>query len=305
MISALVMSVVIGLAFYEFGLTEKIRELGTQIAPIVIGSFALFVTLLAYLRTSTYKIRSERIEELESLSKGFESIQSKVEQSIETKAGLTPEEKSQLLEYLRKQLTTESAQSVLNEIRQQHEKTLSKLETIAGVERLFSESKERLADEVDALGRRSNLNLVIGIMTAFAGLGVMAYVVFSNANTGSDKEWIAMASHYIPRTSLVIFVEVFAYFFLRLYKVNLGEIKFFQNELTNLELKYAALRTALIIDDQSLRSKVICELAKTERNFVLKKGESTVEIEARKTDKDYVVELAAAVADAVGKSKKG
>jgi len=39
-------------------------------------------------------------------------------------------------------------------------------------------------------------------------------------------------------------IELFAYFFLKLYKSDLSEIKYFQNELTNVEMRYAAVRLA-------------------------------------------------------------
>jgi hypothetical protein len=86
----------------------------------------------------------------------------------------------------------------------------------------------------------------------------------------------------IPR--LAVFIEIFSLFFLRLYRAGLDEIKFFQNELTNVETKYAALESALASKNADLTERVIGLLAETERNFLLRKGESTVELERAKID---------------------
>ncbi len=88
----------------------------------------------------------------------------------------------------------------------------------------------------------------------------------------------------IPRVTFVIFIEVFAYFFLRLYKQGLTEIKYFQNELTNVESKITALEVAYIKNDTNAISNVIDALSKTERNFILNKDQTTIEIEKTRLD---------------------
>jgi len=112
--------------------------------------------------------------------------------------------------------------------------------------------------------------------------------------TNPNYGWIITA-HYIPRLSVIVFAELFAYFFLRLYKSGLADIKYYQNELTNVELKISALKVALAAKDNELLKIVIGELAKVERNFILKKNETTVEIEKVKTEnlntKDWLEHL--------------
>lgn len=68
-------------------------------------------------------------------------------------------------------------------------------------------------------------------------------------------------------------------FFLRLYKVGLDEIKYFENEMTNVEQRQVALSVALLQDDPDLRAKILLDIAKTDRNNVLEKGQSTIELE--------------------------
>ena len=43
---------------------------------------------------------------------------------------------------------------------------------------------------------------------------------------------------------MAIFIEVFSFFFLKLYKSGLADILYYQNELTNLESKFLALELA-------------------------------------------------------------
>ena len=77
------------------------------------------------------------------------------------------------------------------------------------------ETKERLLQQVKAFGNRANINLIIGLFFSFAGTLVLIYFVTSLSET---KEWFEFISHFLPRISLVLLIELFAYFFLQLYK---------------------------------------------------------------------------------------
>ncbi|OOF01018.1 hypothetical protein BZG80_15725, partial [Salinivibrio sp. MA440] len=84
--------------------------------------------------------------------------------------------------------------------------------------------------------------------------------------------------------SLVVLIEIFAYFFLKLYKSSLSEIKYFQNEMTNSEAKLAALKCSLMTNDSEATSNVIKVLSETERNAIIEKGQTTAEIEKSKVE---------------------
>ena len=51
-----------------------------------------------------------------------------------------------------------------------------------------------------------------------------------------------------------------------------------------------ALKTAVMLSNPAL-DKILDELSKTERNFILKKGETTMELERMKNDKNEMKEL--------------
>ena len=62
----------------------------------------------------------------------------------------------------------------------------------------------------------------------------------------------------------------------------MDEIKYYQNELTNTEARLQAVDIALISDDTQAVSKIAESCSRTERNFILNKDQSTVEIEKLK-----------------------
>jgi hypothetical protein len=99
----------------------------------------------------------------------------------------------------------------------------------------LSESRARIGREIAALGRRGNLNLVIGFTTTLFSVVFLAYIVllagsvFANLNT--------LLTHDIPKVTIAVFIEVFAFFFLRLHRSALIDIKYYQMELVALALK--------------------------------------------------------------------
>jgi hypothetical protein len=149
---------------------------------------------------------------------------------------------------------------------------------------ISKEMRDRLEEEVEALGSRANINLIIGNAISVIGLSVLAYFVFTippNINPSgfySPEEIENFAKYFITRLSLVAFIEVFAFFFLRIYRHSIFEIKYFQNETTNAEFRILALEAALMIGDKEIIKKICTEMSKIERNFILKKGETTISL---------------------------
>jgi len=165
----------------------------------------------------------------------------------------------------------------------------------------FSSIKLRLNSEIDKLSRKANVNLVIGSLTTIVALMALGVVVFQSQ--GSFVSLTDMLYHYVPRLSLIIFIEVFAYFFLRLYKLNLNDMKYFQNELTTVELKLVSISTAINFGKDIDISAITIELSKTERNFILKKGETTVELEKSRIGKTDLKEILKSITD-IAKGQK-
>ena len=118
-------------------------------------------------------------------------------------------------------------------------------------------------------------------MTALTGISALAYFVVADVSrTFASLSDFAIA--FLPRLSIIVIIEMFSYFFLRLYKSSLSEIKYFQNEATNIEFNFVALESALHLQDAPLIHKALEHFIRVERNPILRTGQSTREIEDAK-----------------------
>jgi len=126
----------------------------------------------------------------------------------------------------------------------------------------------------------------------------LAYVALAKEVTFDSSAHVL--SYYVPRISFVVFIEVFAYFFLRLYKANLSDIKFYQNELTTMESKAVALKSALMEGKADALAGILKQLSTTERNFILKKGDTTVELERERIDAARALDVARHFREVIG-----
>jgi hypothetical protein len=129
---------------------------------------------------------------------------------------------------------------------------------------VFSATSLRLRREISALSRRGNLNLTIGVITTGFAMGLLAYMIFDESRSADTVA--AELSHYIPRVTTVTFIEVFSFFFLRLYRTSLQEIKFYQNELTSLAGQQIALETSRQTPDPQTLRQVLSQIAKHNPN---------------------------------------
>ncbi|WP_264780549.1 hypothetical protein, partial [Gluconobacter frateurii] len=159
---------------------------------------------------------------------------------------------------------------------------------ILGYDDIFLNSRNRILTEIDRLSNSGNFNLAIGVATTFLSVLALGVVVFIQ-NAPEHINHIQYISTIIMRLSIAVFIEVFAYFFLKLYKKNLEEIRFFQNEISNLDYKWAALSVSLENDDLTKIS--VENLISTERNYLLKPGETTIELEREKMEKNEILEI--------------
>lgn len=254
---------------------------------------------LELLRRSQYTLRQQKVlaegATLETLRLEVASLREQMAQSNSTSALLGEKDHRDLVNELQARLNEEVAGSIVEAIHSDISATLAReSKERASVDHL-QESRARLLKELEALGRRGNLNLALGAVTTVVGISLLGMSVFSEVTTAKDT-WSFM-SHFLPRVTLVVLIELFAYFFLSLYKTSLNEIKYFQNELTNIEAKQVALRAALQNNAADAVAGILNALASTERNHVLTKDQTTVELEKAKIEKDGRNEFAKYVAE--------
>lgn len=140
-------------------------------------------------------------------------------------------------------------EGVADELEERFRNRLSQSARDQEVRETFAAAEHRLKAELDALGRRSNLNLVIGVLTTTIAVGLLTYMVL-----GAVAEFgtlTSLLSHYIPRLGLVLFIEVFSFFFLRLYKTTLSEMRMYQTDLTALTIQRVAVLAGLSAGDSA------------------------------------------------------
>lgn len=133
--------------------------------------------------------------------------------------------------------------------------------------------RKRLERELASLERRGTVNLAIGSATT----AVAVVLLYQAATTPpQNTDLIALLTFYVPRVTLAIFVEVFSFFFLRLYKTGLTDLKYFHGELLTLDLRIAALETANSNDDQESLRHVVSSLVDTDRTKQLGSGSASL-----------------------------
>jgi hypothetical protein len=174
---------------------------------------------------------------------------------------------------------------------------------LENIKKSFERIIGRLDNELSVLRRRSSINLSIGIFITVGALFMLFYTIDSfyiNLNPTSteltkEKTLQEILILLLLRLSIVIFIEIFAFFFLRLYAKGLLEIKYFQNELTNIESKLISAEIAYITDNKEGLKESLSSLSQTERNFILKKDETTVELERAKSESENMQNILKAV----------
>lgn len=295
----------------KYGRSESINS-GLWQVGLGVGGFILAVAVLNYLQPTQIKnsviySSSDSVggnpeavgifnERLSGLEDKFDSFLSQ-NRNGDVSRFLSVEEKQQLKELLINRLSDQSQVDLLSGIERN---ILSKWQ-LKQAEEVFQRTVNRLERELIDQARRGNVNLVLGMLTTLTGVGILSYSVFQAPDL---QNTMSMISHFLPRLSLVILVEVFAYFFLKLYKQGLVEIKYFQNEITNIESKYLALNVSTSRGIEEGMLKAIGTLLMTERNFILEKGQSTVDLEYARSEQastDSLVEKLAKLIDAAKK----
>lgn len=234
---------------------------------------------------SHLRILRERADnQLRALEGQFQEFQERFEDaslSVQRQGALpTEDDRRDIIESVVEKVYSGAANRVLNDLRAQIAEADQKKEFSARLFERFESTADRLRNELSALSRRGNTNLVLGIFTTVIGLLILGYFVLEIP--AAEDLTTGLLLGFVPRLSLVMFIELFAYFFLKLYKASLSEIKYFQNEITNVESKAVALWTSVVLDDRRAILAVIEELASTERNNVLEEGQTTVELEQSK-----------------------
>ena len=250
--------------------------------PITIVTFlgfgsVLLASMLKYLEPVSKSRANRRDAELHFLNQRLMEL-SEFVMNGGGPGVLDEAEKSDMLAKVAERINDEAIASLLPKIQDELELKYRR----NNLDQRFDQMAGRLQRETTDLARRGNLNLGLGMLTTLMGLFVLGWAVYQTPATTDVQILLA---YFLPRLSLVVLIEVFAYFFLRLYKESLGGIKYFQNELTNVESRQIALEAALQSNLPDLQSYIVQALSNTERNIIINKDQTTVELERERISK--------------------
>lgn len=246
-----------------------------MLLPVIITLTIISALILRYLQPSSEKKQivnfNNTIENLKKIEDSFDKLLQK-KHNLE----ITEEDKKIILTNIQKNIESESFKNYAESI---HDLVKSQNKT-EDIEAYFYRSSARLSREVHDLAKRGNVNLVLGIITTLVGLMILAITAFSIPQTQDMQNFVFF---FTPRLSLVIMIEIFSYFFLKLYRQNLYEIKYFQNELTNIELIFFSTHLSMQTSDCQQINTIACKLADTDRNSNINYGQKNAEIENDRT----------------------
>lgn len=147
------------------------------------------------------------------------------------------------------------------------------------IKHTFLASEERIKEEIHNLKNRATLNLVLGVTISCAAFLVFFFLVY---NEKPEYDYRKVFMHFIPRVGLVVFIELLAYFFLRLYKTSLSSIQYYHNELTNIETRKIAAIVAIKHCGEDKIWQAVEQLLRVERNVLIKDKETTIQMEMLK-----------------------
>jgi hypothetical protein len=277
----------IGRAFFYYWEELPTTRLLFTVISLFIFSVGLFNLLLDYLKgnifpfpTSNSKLsgNSVNIKSLQALRFDIRRLQNSYKEFLEKSSSSNSKEIDidVLTKSIREQVLSQLPQQLITDLENKFAtKSIDSIQ-INLIRDNLADTSIRLGKEIAESSRRSSVNLAIGIATTALAAGILAYIAFE---TKPIFESITiLLAHYIPRITTIIFVEVFAFFFLRLYKTGLQEIKYFQNELTNIELQAIAIEASLLQKYNKSMEAIIQQLMKTERNPINQIGAKDTDI---------------------------
>jgi hypothetical protein len=230
---------------------------------------------------------------LKDMRRDLSELQARIA-SNPSPAGAIPAEIDRILESLREHVTETLAAEIESRV---HDRVKEEI-YVSNARETHDAASVRLRQEIESLTRRGNVNLIIGVVTTCIAVGLLVYMVLTA--TDSFSSWPQLLSHYIPRVTTVVFIEVFSFFFLRLYRSSLSEIKYYQNELTTLDAQRIALEAAGNSRDPKALASVISSIGRTNRNHNSeKRAEEAVNSKDLKEAADVLENLAKVVSSTV------
>lgn len=112
---------------------------------------------------------------------------------------------------------------------------------------------------------------------------------FSFHEIGEQKNFFIANS--IQKVIFVVGLQTIGFLFFRSYRNNVIDRKYFLNEKTNIEVIFSALESSILTGDIESEKKIYEKMSEIERNFIVKNGETTINIKQQESeyDNDYKI----------------
>jgi len=143
--------------------------------------------------------------------------------------------------------------------------------TISLKHKFLSITRKRLLEYIGSLRDRNAINLLFGILPVVIAGFVLNKAWGAISTTGGDEQYKIFFYGFS-----VVFIQSFSFFFLQMFSKTLTDIKYYQNELSNVEMKLSSLVLADSSNNTDLVQDILKDIANSERNFVLQKDEKVV-----------------------------
>ena len=238
-------------------------------------------------------------QQLFQLENELAAIKIDIKQNQIQAGQLTKEQQQSLVDILKVQFQGAVADEIISKVEQKYTAQITENAQAMPIRTAFAYTRERLLKEISSLTRRNNVNLTIGVVTTVAAVSLLTYLVLGSTEIKFNNVPDLLA-HFIPRVSVAAFIEVFSFFFLKLYKSGIQEIKYFQNELTNVDMKVIALESAFLKSPNALTEKIAPQLVGTDRNLAPIIAPTDSGKDAKQVDPKSLLELLDKVVKLVG-----
>ena len=253
----------------------------------VVISIVTIVAIIALIFINT-RVSSERksgsgfLNSADMLEEFFLEFSNKEQQGISIKINDGKNDKTQEKEKLKQDISKLQDRSTLALTERPLIKSSNLLETWRDV--LLS-TRRRLLDEGRDMQFRNKLNMLSGIVSAVLGALWLFISPFPLDEINRIDSGLTFLVSYWPRVGIIIIIGVFTGFFLRLYTQTIRRIDKNRNEITNIELR---LTSGLMLYDAKNKDNfaILADtLSKEERNFILRKNETSANSETLDIEK--------------------
>lgn len=190
-------------------------------------------------------------------------------------SSLSEQEREQVISAISQTVENQLNASLLEMIESKYGNIIYRDKLGNKAEKLLNSTITRLELYNNDLKNKASVNLIYGIASTIGAIMILVFVLMNTQAPESNSQ-IDTVFYYTSRLFLVLLVQGVSIFFLNLYKSTLSNILYINNEITNHEAKRDALVMSLSGKNENNLTQVLNSLSATERNFILKKGETSI-----------------------------